>query len=101
VYSHSIRVITPFVDGFVPKKANKYRETRVEVTFKNSAGRPGVAPFGFAAARKSDGGWEEKLRGGRVAVLYEQASHKLSRLFKKLEKGASASRGTACVEKAD
>jgi hypothetical protein len=31
-----IRVIAPFVDGFVPKKANKYRETRVEVTFKNS-----------------------------------------------------------------
>lgn len=29
-------------------------------------------------------------RGKRVAVLYEQASHKLSRLFKKLEKGASA-----------
>lgn len=27
-----------------------------------------------------------------VAILYEQASHKLSRLFKKLEKGASASR---------
>lgn len=33
-----IPVIAPFVDGFVPKKANKYRETRVEVTFKNSVG---------------------------------------------------------------
>ena len=34
-----IRVIALLVDGFVPKKANKYRETRVEVTFKNSVER--------------------------------------------------------------
>lgn len=38
-------------------------------------------------------------RGRRVAVLYEQASHKLSRLFKKLEKGASALCGTACAKR--
>lgn len=30
-----------------------------------------------------EGSW-----GGTVAVLYERASHKLSQLFKKLEKGA-------------
>ena len=52
----AIRVIVSFVDGFVPKKANKYRETRVEVTFKNSTKRPGVAPSGFPAARKGDEG---------------------------------------------
>lgn len=37
-----IRVIAPFVVDFVSKKANKYQETRVEVTFKNSVERPGV-----------------------------------------------------------
>lgn len=35
-------MIAPFVVDFVPKKANKYRETRVEVTFKNSVERLGV-----------------------------------------------------------
>lgn len=45
-----ILVIAPFVDGFVPKKANKYRETRVEVTFKNSAGET-----------KGTGGWLPSL----------------------------------------
>jgi len=50
----AIRVIVSFVDDFV-LKANKYRETRVEVTFKNSE-RPGVAPSGFPAARKGDEG---------------------------------------------
>lgn len=43
--------------------------------------------------RGAEGKQEGELRGGRVAILYEQASHKLSRLFKKLEKGTSA-----CVE---
>lgn len=60
-----------------------------------------MAPSGFAAARKGDEEREGESRGGRVAILYEQASHKLSRLFKKLEKGASALRGTACAERAD
>jgi len=60
-----IRVIAPFVDGFVPKKANKYRETRVEVTFKNSVdsvggGGRGVAA-GLPAGRRGDAG------RGRVA----------------------------------
>lgn len=93
--SHVIPVIAPFVDGFVPKKANKYRETRVEVTFKNSVerrkGREGGSRVYCGPARVT--------RRRRVAVLYEQASHKLSRLFKKLEKGASALRGTACAKR--
>lgn len=92
-------MIAPFVDGFVPKKANKYRETRAEVTFKNSTERPGVPPSGFTVAHKGGEGREGELRGRRVAILYEQASHKLSRLFKKLEKGASALRETACIER--
>lgn len=88
-----IPVIAPFVDGFVPKKANKYRETRVEVTFKNSVERwEGRVALGFT------GGPARVTRRRRV-VLYEQASHKLSRLFKKLEKGASALRGTACAKR--
>lgn len=89
-------MIAPFVVGSVPKKANKYRETRVEVTFKNSAERDRgwLPPGSLRPARAS------RSRREGVAVLYERASHKLSRLFKKLEKGASALRGTACAERA-
>lgn len=60
-----IREIAPFVDGFVPKKANKYRETRVQVTFKNSVerleegrGEGGRSSSRIAASRKGDGGIE-------------------------------------------
>lgn len=72
----------------------------VEVTFKKSTidrGKgeaSGVARFpGFTGVRTR---WNTRFRMGVVwvtvgvvvAVLYERVSHKLSRLFKKLEKGA-------------
>lgn len=50
-----IRVIAPLVDGFAPKKANKYRETRVEVTFKNSAGGGSLRPGSLRPAKATKG----------------------------------------------
>lgn len=82
-----------------------FKKSHVVVERKKGQGEKGeegrTARFpGFTAAFELDGtrGFTPGRWGGGWRVLYERVSHKLSRLFKKLEKGASILGETACVE---